>query len=367
MPFAIMDARTRLVAGFFLACAAGCGSNGAGSMAHAFGDAGGPTDTGDDPVPMDDAAACAAARWNVIPVPAAAAADTFTSVAGTGTTDMWACSSNGQPNPASKAVHMLHWDGSTFTEAPAPTACVSLWASAPGELWAGGQPHDVDHLVDGQWLSVNLGDQREAFAIWGNRPSNVWFAGVNYNGGHWDGTALSTGVEGDAAILDLQGTALWGTGDDDLWILHGVTTSPAPTGVYQVNEAATSDAAYDPYGSANANAFDVDASLSVLAAVWAADDSHVWAVGSAGFIGFFDGRAWSVQASSTTSDLTSIWGSSDSDVWAVGKAGTIVHWDGSAWSLSPAPVTLNLLAVTGTGACNVWAVGEGGAVLALGP
>lgn len=359
-----MKARTRRLALLLLGCGAGCGTSGSSGQPVADGSATTrPTDGNAVDVSVDATDECAAAAWTAMTVPAEAVTDTFVSVAGTGPTDMWTCSTNGQLPPGAAAVHLLHWDGSSLAEAPVPTSCVSLWASAPGEVWAGGAPHYVDHLVEGQWLNVNLGDQQSAFAIWGNRPSNVWFAGVNYNGGHWDGTSLSTGGDGDAAVLDLQGTALWGTGDEDLWLLQGAFPTPGPTSVFRVNEAAVGDPGYEP--AASTSALDVDASRSVLAALWAADDAHVWVVGTAGFIGFFDGQSWSVQASPTSRDLAGIWGSSSSDAWAVGAAGTIVHWDGTAWSLASAPVTTNLLAVTGAGPCNVWAVGEGGTVLAL--
>jgi hypothetical protein len=317
---------------------------------------GGATEGGDDAhVLMDAEGECAALSWHALAVPAEAAADSFASVAGTGPTDVWACSTNGQD---ATALHLLHGDGTALTEAALPVACASLWASAPGDVWAGGSPHYVDHLVGGQWLSVNLLDQRSASAIWGNRPDNVWFAGVNYSGGHWDGTALSTGP------FDLQGTRLWGTGDDALWIMAPVPTTAVATGVFPVNEAATADAAYDPFASVTGPPG--DASAGVTAALWAADDTHVWVVGSAGFIGFFDGHAWAPAASGTTNDLTAIWGSSPGDVWAVGNAGTILHWNGSAWSSVPSPTSADLHAVFGADACDLWAVGDRGAVLALG-
>jgi hypothetical protein len=217
---------------------------------------------------------------------------------------------------------------------------MSLFASGPGGLWPGGQPHQVGHLVGGSWVNVGLNDQREAYAIWGSRPSSVWFVGINYNGGHWDGTALT-----DAPVA--QGaTSLWGTGDDDLWMVYG--------DVFHVNEA-TNLSAHDALPSSVS---------STLTALWASDDTHVWVAGTAGFIAFFDGTSWSLQVSHTTSDLMGIWGSTHSDVWAVGAAGTVVHWDGRAWSPVSVPVATNLLAVRGTDSCNVWAVGEGGVILA---
>jgi hypothetical protein len=295
-------------------------------------------------------ASCPAATWHALAVPAAEASDSFATVAAAGPNDAWMCSVTGGP-PAVVAAHLLHWDGQAFAETPVadggehgPTSCGSLWASAPGELWAGGLAHQVDHLVNGVWTPVNLLDQRPASAMWGTSPSNVWIVGLGSYWSHWDGTRLSDRPPGGA-----PGTSVWGTGEDDLWTVYG--------DVWHVSGAG----ANDDYTLASI----APASTVTLSGIWASDDTHVWVVGSAGFIGFFDGGTWAQGTSGTAQDLTGVWGSSATDVWAVGNAGTIVHWDGSAWSGAPAPVSTNLHAIFGADACDVWAVGESGAVLAL--
>ncbi|MBN2028132.1 MAG: hypothetical protein JW854_15395, partial [Actinobacteria bacterium] len=55
-----------------------------------------------------------------------------------------------------------------------------------------------------------------------------------------------------------------------------------------------------------------------LKSVCALDESHVWAVGESGKIGFFDGTSWSVQESGTWEDLHSVSALDESHVWAVG-------------------------------------------------
>lgn len=334
--------------GLVLASALSCGSSAPRAAAGVTSDGGEPTDAVADSA-GENGPGCAGASWTAVPVPAEAQADSFGVVAGTGPSDMWTCSVTGVP-PSSQAMHLLHWDGSQLAETPLPRSCVSLWSSAPGDVWAGGPAHAVDHLVGGGWQSVNLLDQRTAFGIWGIRASNVWFVGINYLGGHWDGTALTT------APFDLAATSVWGTGDSDLWTLSGdpAQTPMVSTSVIHVNEASGSMELWSP-----------SASSPSLTGLWAADDAHVWVVGKGGFVAFFDGSKWALQPSPVTADLSGVWGSSSTDVWAVGTLGTILHWNGTTWSAVTSPVTAALLAVTGTGACDAWAVGESGTVLRL--
>jgi hypothetical protein len=282
-----------------------------------------------------DAGTCPAAAWRAMTLPPEAAADQFASVGGTDPADVWICSLANAGTSYPGAVHLLHWNGQMFAESPLPPfACVSLWASAAGELWAGGAPHHVAHLVGGAWADVNLSDQRPASAIWSNRPNNVWIAGAGAYWAHWDGVRLSP-----RPIGGTSGTSLSGTGDDDLWTNTGHATTDGTT------------------------AFAL-AGISNGTAIWAADDAHVWLVGNAGAISFFSGPSWTMQTSGTTNDLNAVWGASAADVWAVGAGGTIVHWDGSSWSTSSSTVTTNLHAIWGSDACNVWAVGDDGTVLA---
>lgn len=58
--------------------------------------------------------------------------------------------------------------------------------------------------------------------------------------------------------------------------------------------------------------------------------------------------------------LLSIWGTDDNNVWAVGDAGTVLKWDGKAWTAQSLMTNASLSAVWGTDAKNVWVVGGGG-------
>ena len=108
-----------------------------------------------------------------------------------------------------------------------------------------------------------------------------------------------------------------------------------------------------------------------LYGVWAADTSHVWAVGGGGTILFYNGTSWSAASSPTSSQLNGLAGISASQVWAVGNRQgnkeTILFYDGSTWtSVGPSnspPEDLNsVFAQSNSGTPQVFAVGNNGLV-----
>jgi hypothetical protein len=62
----------------------------------------------------------------------------------------------------------------------------------------------------------------------------------------------------------------------------------------------------------------VDRTFRALFKVWAADATHVWAVGQSGVVLAFDGRAWTQVLAGTDQDLISLWGTGPTQVAAVG-------------------------------------------------
>jgi hypothetical protein len=99
--------------------------------------------------------------------------------------------------------------------------------------------------------------------------------------------------------------------------------------------------------------------------LWGASRDDVWAVGAAGTIVHWDGRAWSAVASPTQVELRGIWGSAANDVWAVGAAGAILRWNGQRWAplVHGTGVRTTLRGVAGSGPSDVWLVGDGGTIL----
>ena len=102
---------------------------------------------------------------------------------------------------------------------------------------------------------------------------------------------------------------------------------------------------------------------SELDAIYAADPTHVWAVGVGGVILFYNGTSWSPQASGTTVKLRGVHGTGPSNVWAVGDAGTILRFDGSKWSPQTSGTTFALGEVFAVSPTNIYVVGQAGVAI----
>jgi hypothetical protein len=93
-------------------------------------------------------------------------------------------------------------------------------------------------------------------------------------------------------------------------------------------------------------------------------DKEVWAVGTAGSVGYaarFDGTAWSsIPITVDSSPLNAVWAAGPGDIWVVGYNGTVLHRVGETFSRIPIPgtATPTLNAVYGTGPNDVWFTGN---------
>ena len=108
------------------------------------------------------------------------------------------------------------------------------------------------------------------------------------------------------------------------------------------------------------------AALAVLAApahaqsyraMWGPGPNDIWAVGGAGLVAHFDGRAWSQRPTGYQADLNAVWGAAPNDVWAVGESGAVFHWNGSAWQVTRLGEH-NWVSIGGCAANDVWMVGQ---------
>ena len=104
-------------------------------------------------------------------------------------------------------------------------------------------------------------------------------------------------------------------------------------------------------------------STAALHDVWGSADDDVWIVGEDATVLRWNGVSLTVHAVPTTQTLRGIWGASPNEVWAVGDEGTILRWDGAEWSLVTSGVSVDLHDVGGTGANDLWVVGAEGTIL----
>lgn len=155
----------------------------------------------------------------------------------------------------------------------------------------------------------------------------------------------------DFCLLDPPYTGVWTGAPDDVWII----------------ESDFQEVTARHFDGGRWTTFEVGS--GPLAGIWGSGAGDVWAVGAAGAIQHWDGRAWAPTPSPTEADLKAVWGSGPRDVWAVGTTpgspptGVTLHFDGGAWSsvgccdALPDPGQ-NLVAVSGSGPADVWAVGS---------
>lgn len=107
----------------------------------------------------------------------------------------------------------------------------------------------------------------------------------------------------------------------------------------------------------------VDQAAGPLWGISGSGASDIYAVGNDGLIRRFNGAAWSTMTSPTTNFLEDVWISSAQNGFAVGGSGTIVRLVAGTWSVMASGVSGNLWAVHGSSATNVFAVGSGGVIL----
>lgn len=218
---------------------------------------------------------------------------------------------------------ILHYDGTAWA-----VVLENMFEQLPGiacrgpeDIWFAGITTDVANGVlrhwDGEdWVVGVPGGIRSFWDVWSSEDGTVWTGGSSVTGvgviARGDGVAPFDFVENYAGG-SLR--ALWGTGDDDLWI------SPYE-GPFEHWD-----------GETFAHEFG-ESPVTILGLGGAATD-RVWAAGLKGTILHFDGEAWSPQDSGLDSNLTNVWAAAPDDVWVSGSAGVLLHSEGGAWKRVP--------------------------------
>lgn len=226
--------------------------------------------------------------WHRDVAPRADGTGTLFAVSGSSATDVWAVGDG----------HFAHYNGTTWTDVTPPATnglpYSAVWLSGPGEGWAVGEEGFRAHLSAGTWTAAGReGNGYDKNGVWGSGSKDIWAVGERHS--------LATGLP--LAILHYDGST-WSDGSGML---------------------------------------DTPGALPPLHAVWGSDVTHVWAVGEAGTIVFWNGQFWKQLLSGTTDNLAAVWGSGPTDLWVAGSGG-VRHFNGIAWSsipgLTSAPVAL---------------------------
>jgi hypothetical protein len=210
-------------------------------------------------------------------------ASSYGAVAGAGPSDVWAVGD----------VSFAHWNGSLWSQVPAPAGAngnpfYAVWLSAPGEGWAVGEEGVYAQLAAGAWTFVGHASNGYAYrGVWGSSAQDVYVVGNGHS---------IAGVGNPLLIRHYDGTA---------WTDLSGTVDPSHA-------------------------------MGPLNAVWGSDATHVWAVGENGNVIFWNGTLWAplLSGAGSSESLRAVWGSGPRDVWVAGSAG-VRHFNGTAWSQIP--------------------------------
>jgi probable HAF family extracellular repeat protein len=136
--------------------------------------------------------------------------------------DVWVIRGLMQPGPYGGFVvvgsDVTRWDGSAWTTATIPVEAnlMSIWGSAPDDVWAAGV--GMFHFDGHDWTQAVLPRAGSFWRIWGSCATDVWVTGtvpMHFNGGSW-----SEDLDRPAGLLPISGTS-----PDDLWIGGAVQTT----------------------------------------------------------------------------------------------------------------------------------------------
>lgn len=296
----------------------------------------------------------------------------LSSIWGSGKSDIWASGSNG---------HVLHFDGTTWVAAPAPTtqSLYAIGGTGSNDVWTVSSANAIFHSKGFTSGAANwtlettiphLPPNPRGFApqlgpilkaLWPRTAADIWVGGEALIGTNFDyetvwhaGPASDGGIPWDAAHAGEPDdvNAIWGSGANDVWVA-GTTAVSHTTGNL-------SDAGVPGY---DWTSYDVP-SVGAIFGLWGSGPGDVWGVGAHGVIVHFTAALgqWRAVASGTVENLRAIWGAAANDIWIVGDSGTLLHYDGTTWRTSTGAFSPsakpNLLGVWGSSSSDIWAVGS---------
>ena len=258
--------------------------------------------------------------WTKVPSPnpSSVGINQLVAVAATSATDAWAVGRYG--TSAGARTLILHWNGTAWTKAPAPTpgtfpVLAGVAATSASQAWAVGAHNNAPQTLTMEWNGTAWQHVQS--------PNPADPAGIN----GLNGVAATSGTDAWAVGLGTKGSVSQNIA------LHWNGTAWHSVPVPQP------DRFHDLFGVAATSA------------------SSAWAVGNYGTGSVFhtlvlqwNGAAWARVPSPSPGgpagddDLHAVAATSATDAWAVGSYdsgqanGTLIlHWDGTAWTQVPSP------------------------------
>ena len=295
---------------------------------------------------------------------------------------------------------VLRFDGAGFTVSGqlAASTLRALFSPGPGELWAAGEPRDVNasagvrgtalaHLAAGTWSDVAVPGLETAswFALHG-APGELWAAGATGAGQGRVAHLDAAGWHAEAlpalplrAVQVVAGAALAAGDGGQLFVRGGTGWSAAHHGGAPGYLQA---AAFSPQGDGWFSAVLPDRAspapqamllrlsngaveavptgvADIVYGLWATASDDVWAgsLGS-GFL-HFDGVRFSSGVGGYTGLVEGVWASGPSDVWGVADDAAL-HFDGRVVTRQPLPGG-GARGIFGLSPRDLWVVGAANA------
>ncbi len=227
----------------------------------------------------------------------------------------------------------------------------------------GSDPEPEPAAAPTAWSVDVEGYDSGLFAVWGHDDGPLWTVGADDG----KGPLLLTHAQGRAGAWARVDTSAF---PGDLWWLHG----PDAQTLYLVGAQGrvvrwqrSGDGG--PTGAQGTWTTMPTPTKRVLYGCWAADASHIWAVGGdpkgveAGVVLLSDGVTWTeVTALPPVPKGVSffkVFGTSATDVRVVGVGGTVLHFDGEVWTREDLKTTQRLITLHGDGDLQVIVGGTG--------
>jgi cysteine-rich repeat protein len=241
----------------------------------------------------------------------------------------------------------------------------SIYAASPDNIWVGGTQAQLYRWEGGtEWTQETLVYYEEdagtivdmfgfetvqGFELWMVSPQ-TGIVQLDEVGDYHPSTNLNIGGGSRNAIAAIDQKHVYAVGDNGAfntydgkdWTYHseGATWFEAVWGYDPVNIYAVGVASFDG-GDSRIVHFDDDDDVfntvyttveTTLLDVWGADEDHVWAIGTGGWVLQWDGAAWIKQDIGSTEDLSTIHGKDANNVLVGGDDGGLYRYDGTSWS-----------------------------------
>jgi hypothetical protein len=254
---------------------------------------------------------------------------------GTAANDIWIAAQD----------RLFHWDGSSWGTVNCPTTnyCDSVWGTAANDIWVGNSDWgSLYHWTGASWTTVGGTANQQFISAMGGGPGSVWAGGYHGELDHWTTTSFTTGMSGSLnsiyAMASISASDIWALGDQGLTLHYDGT-------------------------SWNKLSRDFEEGFGQIYGVGGSSATNVWAVGQSNVLGGLalhrTSTGWASVPSGTTNPFNAVWSDAPDDAWMVGYAGIRQHWDGSGWQRYTADLSFgqDLNGVWGSGPSDVWTVG----------